>query len=123
MKINFRCAQENKRIGSIDVPNGATVVLDPGTVWNLFRPESQEYQLPNKIPRDGSYLHCPHCSGKIEVENSRYKILENEPSGGRGGAITREEARRRIKDAVPADEYVDGGADSSRPFVFGARIK
>lgn len=124
MKIEFRCIEEQRTIGHIEVLNERATRLDARTVWNGFVPADADYQLGSRPAKDGQYFMCPRCGGHVEVVNARTEVKERAPTGGpRPAAMSRDEARRHIMDKVHAHEYVDSAGRSGpggRPMVLGA---
>ena len=125
MRIEFRCIDEHRTIGHIEVADGRSTRLDARTVWHGFIPNDVSYQLASRPAKDGQYFICPRCSGHVEVVNAHTEVKEGErPSQGpRPAPISRDEARRNIIGTVQAHEYVDSserGRHAGRPLVLGA---
>jgi hypothetical protein len=133
MKVEFRCINEQRIIGSIAAPDTRGYQLTARAVWQGFNPADADYQLPTRAQKDGQYFACPRCGGHVEAVGAEHAVREAPPRGPRGPAISREEARRRIiaqeqaRDPHPKHgpphEFVDSAgrsAPSGHPIILGA---
>ena len=120
--IELYCREENKTIGSMALPPGGRSV-DAEFVWRNFIPAATEYRLPSTRPKDGEYLLCPKCFGKLElvgvriVQRTNEKLGENLPQ-----PMPRDHVRRKIADDMAGkfDEHLTAVVPEGHPFILGS---
>jgi len=125
------CQQESKVIATMSLP-GPNRKVDANWVWREYRPVSNEYVLQQRRSKDGEYLLCPHCFGKVELVSDNVeqvlteradKVLPKVPSTSR--TVARGKVLSDLSGAyhehVKSDDRVEV---QGSPFVLGSlRVK
>jgi len=125
--VKVFCQQENKVIAEMPLP-GSNQKVNALWVWREYRPVAQEYTLPSKRPKDGEYLLCPNCYGKVELVSTDVEQVSTERSmkdSPRVPPVSRAAVRAKIVSDMSGafNEHVsssDTGGTKGRPFILGA---
>ena len=120
--IGVRCMQEERQVGVLLAEHGEVITLSPKECWARYRPETERYTLPNKMPRSGTPLTCPHCNGQLQIAaaETTFATTPTVPTNAPVPAmLTRQQVVASVAQEHAHDEMV---RSSDRPQTNGVDI-